>query len=167
MKKRIRRLRKDGIKQHYHINVLAKKIKKRLIPLSKKIDLAGSIRRGKTPTDIDIVLIPKNKERIIRSISKIGKIKSKGSQQVFANVEGTDVDLFFASSKDYGAQLMTRTGPAGSNISHRATAKRKGWKLNQYGLFDRRGQRIASTEKGIYNKLGLHYRKPELRGTPR
>ena len=50
-------MKKDVIK-------LSSQITKWLSPFCKKIEIVGSIRRGeKSPGDIDIVLIPKNKEK--------------------------------------------------------------------------------------------------------
>ena len=74
--------------------------------------------------------------------------------------------MFFAEDSDYGAQLMTRTGPKGSNMGNRVIAKKKGFKLNQYGLFDRKtGKKLAGkTEESIYDALGKPYKVPEERG---
>lgn len=147
---------------------LSKEIEGELRPLSRRIDIAGSIRRKvDEPVDIDIVMIPKNKEKVRERLAHLGEITEQGSTMVETKIKGVDVDTYFAEPESFGSQLMTRTGPFGANIRHRADAKTRGWKLSQYGLFDKSGRRIASTEKDIYNKLGLTYRKPELRGTPR
>ena len=62
---------------------LAEKIYKRLSPLSKKIEIVGSIRRKiSKPADIDIVLIPKSKEEIRKSLEKIGKYKQCGEKRI-------------------------------------------------------------------------------------
>jgi DNA polymerase (family 10) len=46
----------------------------------------------------------------------------------------------------------------------RELAIKKGWKLNEYGLFDEKGKKIAGrTEEEIYEKLGLEWIPPELR----
>ena len=162
--------RRDGKVQSYNFKVerLAWKIEKGLKPLCYKVGMAGSIRRHKPANDIDIVIIPKDKELIRRYARKIGKVLADGEQQIFLLVQGVRVDFFYAGKDDFGAQMMTRTGPAGANIWHRTTARKKGWILNQYGLFDKKsGKRIAVTEQEIYHKLGLSYRRPELRGSPR
>lgn len=167
---RVLKRRKDHIKQHYHVNSLVSKVNKAIKPYAKKIEFAGSYRRKVDPSkinDIDVVVIPKDKVMIRKNLARIGKIISGGDKQVFAKVDDIQFDVFYADKEDFGSQLMTRTGPAGANIGHRASAKKKGWLLNQYGLFDAKGHRIANTEKGIYEKLGLAYRKPEDRGLPR
>ena len=48
-----------------HVTSLSNKVVKQLKPLCKKIQIVGSIRRGEqNPKDIDLVLIPKSKEKI-------------------------------------------------------------------------------------------------------
>lgn len=146
---------------------LSKSVKSKLMPYSKRIDVVGSIRRGvKDPVDIDIVVIPRDKEIIVRKLGEIGKIEVKGDKMVQTRVNGVDTDIYFATESDYGAQLMTRTGPWQGNLGNRTLAKNKGMLLNQYGLFDKKtGKKIASrTEKEIYEALGKKYKDPELRG---
>lgn len=58
---------------------------------------------------------------------------------------------YFTGSKDHNVVLRTR-------------AERKGWKLNEYGLFDEAGQRLAGlTEEEIYQAMGMAWIPPELR----
>jgi len=60
--------------------------------------------------------------------------------------------MYFTGSKEY-------------NIRLREIARKKGFKLSEYGLFDRKtGKFVAGrTEKEIYKKLGLKYVEPEKR----
>jgi hypothetical protein len=147
---------------------LAEKVKSRLQPFASKIQIAGSIRRKKSdPVDIDIVMIPKDKEKIRMKLSDLGRITKSGGKMIETKIKRVDTDVYFADEDDFGAQLMTYTGPSGANIYHRGQAKAKGWKLNQYGIFDKSGRRIASSERDIYKKLGSSYRIPEMRGKVR
>lgn len=145
---------------------LARQLEKQLIPHSKRIELAGSIRRKKPAKDIDIVLIPRKdkKDDILRLIKKRGKIKAEGKKQIFANVKGVETDVFFSDRDSWGAQMLTRTGSAGHNIGLRQIAQQKGMLLNQYGLF-KKGKKIAGkTERGIYEALGRpRFKPPEER----
>jgi hypothetical protein len=147
------------------VKALAYKIKKLLEPHSYRVTLAGSIRREVTPNDIDIVVVPRNKEKIVQKLQSLGYLKAKGDKQVFARIEGTDVDIYFTTPKSYGAELMTRTGPKGGNLGNRTLAKRQGMILNQYGLFKGNKRIAGKTEKEIYEALGKKYKVPELRGT--
>jgi DNA polymerase (family 10) len=47
----------------------------------------------------------------------------------------------------------------------RSLAIKKGYKLNEYGLFEKETEKYVAgkTEEEIYNKLGLGYIEPELR----
>jgi DNA polymerase/3'-5' exonuclease PolX len=150
------------------VKALAYKVENKLKPLSEKIDIAGSIRRKESePVDVDIVMVPKKAVDVDEVITKLGgNIKSQGTKSVKSSVDGVDVDVYFADESDYGAQLMTRTGPWEGNIGNRTLAKNKGMLLNQYGLFDKKtGRKLAGRdEKGIYEALGKEYKEPELRG---
>jgi DNA polymerase (family 10) len=56
------------------------------------------------------------------------------------------------------------TGSKAHNIALRDRALQRGWKLNEYGLFDEHGHAIAGdTEEGVYAALGLSWVPPELR----
>lgn len=147
------------------ITALANSIARRLAPYATRITIAGSIRRGVNPSDIDIVLIPKNKERLKQAISAMGgSIWSSGEQQIYFKYKGVDVNIYYATSQNYGAQLMTRTGPREGNIGNRTLAKNQGLTLNQYGLF--KGDKLIAgkTEREIYTGLGKPYKPPAERG---
>ena len=56
------------------------------------------------------------------------------------------------------------TGSKAHNIVLRDKALERGWKLNEYGLFDADDRPIAgATEEEIYTALGMAYVPPELR----
>lgn len=143
---------------------LADKVFAQLIPLSKKISFAGSIRRKKPdPVDIDIVLIPKDKDKIKEILSKQGKVLYSGDKKFGVKIEGVKVEIYFATKDDWGAMLLYSTGPFELSIGLRVLARKKGMLLNQYGLF-KNGELIASkTEKEIYLAFGKKYKKPEER----
>ena len=76
------------------------------------------------------------------------------------------VDVFVCTPDEYPTFLNYATGSFTHNEHLRATAKRLGYKLNQYGLYEIRSNKKVSninTEKDIYDKLGLDYIKPENR----
>ena len=55
------------------------------------------------------------------------------------------------------------TGSKDHNIALREMAIKKGWKLNEYGLFRGKKQVAGRTEEEIYKALGLRYIEPEMR----
>lgn len=78
-----------------------------------------------------------------------------------------DIFLTYASAKPYA--MYHYTGSGRYNIRIRTYAKRKGWLLNQYGLFDRktgrpvRGTSKIKTEQDLAAFLGVSWREPSNR----
>jgi len=148
---------------------LAHEVERAVQPYARKVEIAGSIRRGKeNPVDVDLVVIPKvgGKERIKSVLEKKGHIGLEGEKKVETRIKGVDVDVIYATPEDYGAQLLRWTGSYHHNIGLSALAKRQGLKLSQYGLFDKQGNRIAGrSEREIYKALGRpRFKGPEERG---
>jgi DNA polymerase (family 10) len=143
---------------------LAKKVVKLLKPYSKKIEVVGSIRRKeKNPVDIDIVLIPKNREKLVEFMKKKGKFIQGGEKKSRWKVEGVKVELYYTTPDSWGSTLLAYSSKFGAGIGLRLVAKRKGFKLNQYGLF-KKGKKVAGkTEREIYHALGREWKKPEDR----
>lgn len=147
---------------------LAKNIVKTLSPFCKKIEIVGSIRRKeKHPEDIDIVLIPKNKNQIEEFVkNKLkGKFLQGGEHESTWKIKNIKVELYYTNEKEWGAELLAYSSKKGAGIGLRIIAKKKGFKLTQHGLFNRKnGKMIAGkTEKEIYSTLKRPYKKPEER----
>ena len=145
---------------------LADKIISQIKPYCIKIQLVGSIRRGEqNPIDIDLLVIPKKngKQNIEEFLSKKGKLIRHGEKVVSYNIEGVQIEVYFTTSDSWGAGLLTYTGSSGHNIGLRMYAKKKGLKLNQYGLFKEEKKIAGRTEKEIYSALGKEFKKPEER----
>jgi DNA polymerase/3'-5' exonuclease PolX len=75
------------------------------------------------------------------------------------------VDLFFVQPDELPFALFHYTGSREYNIRTRAHAKARGWRLNQYGLFDAGGRRVRGsvalrTERELAALLGVSYRAP-------
>lgn len=142
---------------------LAKRLKIKLKPFCKKIEVVGSIRRKeKKLGDIDIVLIPKNKEKLEKAMSKIGKRLQGGEHESTWSVERIKVELYYTIPEEWGAALLAYSSKTGSAIGLRVVARKKGFKLNSHGLFSRKtGKRIAGkSEREIYKALGRPYKEP-------
>jgi DNA polymerase (family 10) len=156
------------MKSGERVLILAKQIEKDLKPFCRRIKLAGSIRRNvENPGDIDIVLIPKDKEKLEEYIRT--KLKWKfvqgGEHESTWNIKRVKVELYYTNEDEWGAELLAYSSEKGAGIGLRLVAKRKGFKLTQHGLFDRiTGRKIAGkTEEEIYHALGRKYKKPEDR----
>lgn len=78
-------------------------------------------------------------------------------------------DLFLAAAAERPFALLHYTGPASYNVRVRAQAKRRGFRLNQYGLFSRatgrpaRGAARVRSEAGLARLLGVTPRPPAAR----
>lgn len=143
---------------------LANKIVKEIKPFCSRIEIVGSIRRKeKNPVDIDIVLIPKSREKLVEFMKKKWKYLQGGEQKSRWRIEGVNVELYYTNNEEWGAALLAYSSKFGAGIGLRMVAKRKGFKLSQHGLF-RGNRRIAGkSEEEIYHALGRPWKKPESR----
>jgi DNA polymerase (family 10) len=136
----------------------------------QKVNVAGSIRRkNETVRDIDILAASKEPRRVITFFTEMKNIKevltegeTKCSVILNNNVQ---VDLRVIDASSYGSALQYFTGSKEHNVKLRRIAKKKNWKLNEYGLFNNiTDERITGeTEEEIYKTLGFEYIEPELR----
>jgi DNA polymerase (family 10) len=136
----------------------------------EKIAIAGSIRQGKEMVgDVDIVIIPKDPvDKFIAKIKEKIEFEYGGTKKLFGMYMGRPVNIFITTPASYGACLYQSTGPALYNVHKRSLAKRKGFKLNEYGLYNREtGEKVAGeTEESIYEAMGLKYLNPTERKAP-
>jgi len=142
---------------------LAKRVIRVLSPYCRKVEVAGSIcRKEKNPEDIDVVLIPKSREKVEEAMSKLGRRLQGGEHESTWRVEGIKVELYYTNSEEWGAALLAYSSKTGSAIGLRVVARVKGFKLNSHGLFNRKTRkRIAGkTEREIYKALGRPYKEP-------
>lgn len=134
----------------------------------RRVSLAGSIRRKKPDVgDIDIVATsPKPKEVMSAFVRfpEVQEVLEKGPTRASVRLNiGIDCDLRVVPDGVYGAALQYFTGDRRHNIIIRTYAEKRGYKLNEYGLF-KKGKLVAcKTEKDIYDKLGLKMPPPEKR----
>ena len=172
------------------------------VPGVLKIDAAGSFRRGKdTIGDIDILVATESPAAVseafrsmpdVRHVILAGDTKSSIRAAIrpdlgrwqdteerlnrdAANPAGTiQVDLRVVPAASWGAALMYFTGSKEHNVRLRERALKRGWTLNEYGLFpdddnreppQRRGVTpiAARTEEEVYKSLELPFIPPELR----
>ncbi len=138
-------------------------------PSIGQITVAGSFRRRKeTVGDLDVVITSADPLRAMDHFSSYDAVKeivSKGDTRSTVILENNlQVDLRCVSEQSYGAALHYFTGSKPHNIAVRKMAMAKGWKVNEYGVFDEGMQRLAGrTEEEIYRLFGMAYIEPELR----
>lgn len=135
-----------------------------------RVSVAGSARRMKeTIGDIDLLATSKSPARVIDFFTKmphVADVLAKGETKSSVRLkEGVQVDLRVLDDESFGAALLYFTGSKEHNIVLRKIAIEKGLKLSEYGLFDKKTNRMVagSTEEEVYNRLGLKYIEPEIR----
>ena len=134
--------------------------------LGISVVLAGSLRRGSgTVGDLDVLSTDPGALDALAGCPGVEEVLEKGERMVRARLEGgVQVDLRRFSEEELGAAEVYFTGSKAHNIALRTLASGKGWKLNEYGLFDGAGARLAgASEEEVYEKLGLAPVPPELR----
>jgi DNA polymerase (family 10) len=146
------------------------------LPGVEKITPAGSLRRGReTVGDLDLLVTgeccedEKQRNDVIERILNfpgITTVLAKGENKVsFKLRNGMQVDVRILPPESFGAALQYFTGSKTHNVNLRQRALKKGYSLNEYGLFTIKGEKnVASrTEEEIYEKLGLEWIPPEMR----
>jgi DNA polymerase/3'-5' exonuclease PolX len=174
---------------HTTIKKIDHEFKKRLPGVRHQI--AGSYRRKKPYSrDIDLIIsAPSNRttakhwESFLKRMKKSDSVKfvevfaqgedkvstilryqdSRGSKRTFIKV-----DVFFTDPKEYMFMLLYATGSGSFNVRMRAVAKRKGYLLNQRGLYKKVSETIlkripVKNEKHLFDILKIKYLEPEKR----
>jgi DNA polymerase (family 10) len=134
----------------------------------EEITPAGSLRRGReTVGDLDLLVTGRDHAGIADHIVKfpgIDQVLAKGEDKVSVKLKNDlQVDVRLLERKSYGAALQYFTGSKEHNVALRDRAKRRGWKLSEYGLFEGDKVLASRTEEEVYAKLGLEWIAPELR----
>lgn len=150
---------------------LLREIEERLrkLPEVKKADIGGSSRRMKeTIGDADFLVVSDKPQKVMdffTSMPEVIHVFSKGPTKLMVKLNnGLDADIRVIPEKSYGAALQYFTGNKDHNVNLRKIAISKGWKLNEYGIFDKNNKQIDDgTEEGVYKKLGMQWMEPELR----
>ena len=132
------------------------------------LEIAGSYRRRRaTVGDLDVVAAARDGAAVIERFADydaVDRVLSKGSTRATVRlVSGLQVDLRVVEPKCFGAALVYFTGSKQHNIELRKIAIAKGYKLNEYGLFEDERLVAGKTETEVYKKLGLVLVPAELR----
>lgn len=147
-----------------------------------KIELAGSLRRRKeTIGDVDILARHEGDGTPVvdhfvgfdGAARVLGAGPTKGSIVLHS---GLQVDLRVIPGRSFGAALQYFSGSKEHNVAVRTLAVRKGFRVNEWGVFrlpedvdpatvgKEDGERLAGdTEEGVYEVLGMSWVPPALR----
>lgn len=156
-----------------------------LLPFSRMIEIAGSIRRGRPMVhDIDLVMVP-DPARLadFKGWATSRGYWRKGGDRIWTlAVDGIQVDVYFATEASWATMLLIRTGSAAHNIwlCHRATSMGMKLHASGQGLEVIDPSRLpasvrdtvavewlpCNTEEEIFGHLQLPYRPPANREIP-
>lgn len=138
------------------------------IPGVSEVTVAGSFRRRcETVGDLDILVTNKKGAEVIEQFVKFPKVKqilSQGSTRSTVRLQSDlQVDLRVVPKIHYGAAMHYFTGSKAHNIELRNRAVKRGWKFNEYGVYENETCLASKSEKEIYALFGLPFIPPELR----
>jgi DNA polymerase (family 10) len=134
-----------------------------------RIELAGSLRRGREMIgDLDLLTTAPDAAAAADtfvSLTDVEQVLAHGPKRSSIRLSnGSQVDLRIVPAESFGAALQYFTGSQEHNIALRKRAVARGWKLNEYGLFDANdGVRAGECEGDVYEVMGLQFIAPELR----
>ncbi|MEX0824903.1 MAG: DNA polymerase/3'-5' exonuclease PolX [Pirellulaceae bacterium] len=141
----------------------------------QRIEPAGSYRRGKeTVGDLDLLVIASDRDAAMDQLESfpqrtatILRGEEKKTKMSIRVGEAFQVDMRLVDQDQFGAALVYFTGSKAHNVRIRSIAKKRGLKVNEYGVFrdaEEPENRIAGkTEADVYAALDLPVFPPELR----
>ena len=134
----------------------------------RDVVVAGSYRRRReTVGDLDILVTASKTAPVMQRLAdydEVDEIVSSGKTRSTVRLHaGMSVDVRVVPQVGYGAALVYFTGSKSHNIALRKRGMRKGYKVNEYGVFKGERRVAGRTEASVYAKLGLPLIPPELR----
>jgi DNA polymerase (family 10) len=143
-------------------NVIAKH------PDVKRSILCGSLRRiRETIKDIDILASASKPDAVMElfaGLPRVEAVVAKGKTKSSVTLKsGINADLRVVGDKEFPFAALYFTGSKEHNTEMRGRAKKMGFKLNEYGLFEGDKLIACKDEEEIFKKLGLDFIPPELR----
>jgi len=134
----------------------------------EEVTPAGSLRRGReTVGDLDLLVTGRDHAGIADHFARfpeVAQLLAKGEDKVSVKLQNDlQVDVRLLDRESYGAALQYFTGSKEHNVALRERAKKRGWKLSEYGLFQGEEALARRSEEEIYAKLDLPWIPPELR----
>ena len=146
----------------------------RALPETDRVTIAGSARRmGETCKDVDLIATTSDPSVLAETLQKHPLVAQAGrGGDAAAKVvthSGLAIDLRISPPEAYGNLLQHFTGSAEHNVQLRERALAMSLSVSELGIAvveegKRTGEpELFSTEKEVYERLGLAYVEPELR----
>lgn len=131
-----------------------------------EVIVCGSYRRGETAfKDADILVVGDEKPSVyVQFFQALGKKMDAGTKSTAVEIEGLQIDLRVVQRECREMGLLWFTGPGSFAAQTRGAAKKRGFKLNEKGLFDREtGELITRSEREVLERIGIGWKEPEER----
>lgn len=144
-----------------------------LQPYCDRIEVAGSIRRRKPePKDIELVIIPKQQpsdmfglylrhhEGIATTCSRYKLIRGSliaGKAVRLEMADGTGVDLFFCTPRNWGYILLLRTGSDRFNMALIDRLKGNGYTCKAGAIWHKGSPLETPEEVDVFKRAGLNF----------
>lgn len=153
--------------------------------LPVKCEITGSYRRLTPETkssfeskDVDVLIYPTEpidvskicysvRDNLKKNYPTV-KILGCGEVQLFIALEVDEiwrrVDIFTSKFEEFACSMLAHTGSSSYNVQLRDLATRRGWLLNEKGLFNEKNERIpTATESDVQRALGVELLEPSKR----
>ena len=152
-----------------YADLIINKLKK--IPEVNRIEIAGSLRRGKeTIGDLDILIesnLPDKVMDLFTELKEVKEILAKGNTKSSVVLENNlEADLRVVDKSSFGVALLYFTGSKEHNVVLRTIAKKKGLKINEYGIYKEGRKEVkigGESEEEVYKLMNMQWIPPELR----
>ena len=136
------------------------------IPLSGAT-FAGSFRRGReTCGDLDLLVPSPEGSAVVKAFTEMAgveRVLAAGDTRGSVLIGGRQVDLRVVPPESFGAALCYFTGSKDHNVRLREIAKKRGLKINEYGVFRDDACLGGLTENDVYAAIDLPWIPPEIR----
>lgn len=137
-------------------------------PAVERATIAGSIRRRReTVGDADVLVIARRAAPVMERVAalpEVVRVLARGDTKIAVRLAtGLQMDVRVVPRASFGAALHYFTGAKAHNVALRQIAIKKGFKLNEYGVFRGETAIAGATEEDVYAALDLPYIPPELR----
>ncbi|PWT91429.1 MAG: histidinol-phosphatase, partial [Acidobacteria bacterium] len=137
----------------------------------ERVEIAGSTRRFKEiVNDLDFIASTKKPREVADYFLKLpfaSGIIAKGETKVSVRLASPplNVDLRIVKPSEFATALHHFTGSKEHNVAMRGFAKRKGYKINEYGIFKEGSEKPVKieSEEELYAFFGMDYIPPEMR----
>jgi len=134
----------------------------------ERVAVAGSFRRMRESVgDLDLLVTTQKAnvatERFV-GYPEVAVVLAQGETRSSVRLKcGLQVDLRVVSAESFGAALVYFTGSKAHSIALRRIAQQRGFKINEYGVFNDEERIAGDSEASVYRAVGLPEIPPELR----